>query len=93
MTSGMSDTNTDIKCNHFVGLSQFSYSETLNANAKTPNISEALTALRESNRQMQTALSQDKIIKLKVYVPMPKKFDEKVGDFMKSQLEQLETQF
>src|SRR4030095_4712366 len=83
----------------FNGFTESNSSETLHADTDatqatytTPNINEALAALLESNRLMQTTLSQ-KTGTRKVYVPMPEQFNGKVGDFIEAWLEQFETWF
>jgi hypothetical protein len=67
------------------------FSET--ANGSTPTMNDTLTALLESNRLLQQAFLSRASRKQKVYVPMPEKFDGKVGDFIEAWLEQFETWF
>jgi len=81
----------------FNGFTESNSPETLHANTETtnqapptPNVTEALAALLESNRLMQTTLAQQRTRTRKVYVPMPEQFNGKVGDF-KAWLEQFET--
>ena len=50
-------------------------------------------ALLESNRLLQQAILGQASRKQKVYIPMPEKFDGKVGDFIEAWLEQFETWF
>jgi len=84
----------------FNGFTESNSSETANANTDTtnqappaPNVTEALAALLESNRLMQTTLAQQRTRARKVYVPMPEQFNGKVGDFIEAWLEQFETWF
>src|SRR5947199_8975947 len=60
---------------------------------KPININHALAALLESNRLMQAKLSQRETKRRKVYVPMPEKFNGRVGDFIEAWLEQFKTWF
>jgi len=53
----------------------------------------AITALLESNRMIQASLLNCETRRHKVYVPMPDKFDGKVGDYIDGWLEQFETWF
>src|SRR5437773_699457 len=84
----------------FNGFTESNSPETLHANTDTtnqvppaPNVTEALAALLESNRLMQTTLSQQRTRTRKVYVPMPEQFNGKVGNFIEAWLEQFETWF
>ena len=52
-----------------------------------------LEAILESNRMFMAALVNRDTRRKKVYVPMPDKFDGKVGDFVDSWLEQFQTWF
>src|SRR5271169_4372616 len=73
-------------------------SETFDPNG-TANVNNALVALLKSNRMMQAALAKQATLAKhprkaqKVYVPMPDKFDGKVGDFVDAWLEQFKTWF
>src|SRR5947199_1798557 len=60
---------------------------------KPIDINNALAALLESNRLMQAKLSQRETKRRKVYVPMPEKFNGRVGDFIEAWLEQFKTWF
>src|SRR5437773_3417793 len=68
-------------------------SDITNETPPTPNVIEALAALLESNRMMQTTLVQQGTRNRKVYVPMPEQFNGKVSDFIEAWLEQFETWF
>ena len=61
--------------------------------SKSIDINNALAALLESNRLMQAKLSQRETKRRKVYVPMPEKFNGRVGDFIEAWLEQFKTWF
>ena len=68
-------------------------SDTANGGNKS-TINDSLTALLESNRLLQQAfLERDSHHKRKVYVPMPDKFNGKIGDFIEAWLEQFEIWF
>ena len=76
----------------FQGLSNSESSETANG-GQPQTINDSLAALLESNRLLQHAFlsGHDSQRKRKVYVPMPEKFDGKIGDFIEAWLEQFET--
>src|SRR5277367_4844491 len=78
----------------FQGLSNSESSETANG-GQPQTINDSLAALLESNRLLQQAFlsGRDSQRKRKVYVPMPEKFDGKIGDFIEAWLEQFETWF
>ncbi|TMC16245.1 MAG: hypothetical protein E6J34_20320 [Chloroflexi bacterium] len=54
-------------------------------------LSTAVTALVESNRAMQASLSQLGKRQQKLYVPMPEKFDGRIGDKIDAWLKRFET--
>src|SRR4030095_11331537 len=98
MTNTLHEDPATLEADEFNGFTEANSSETLYANTDTtnqapptPNVTEALAALLESNRLMQTTLSQRGTQKQKVYVPMPEQFNGKVGDFIEAWLEQFET--
>jgi len=63
------------------------------ANGNRPTNDDPLAALLESNRLLHQALLNRTPRRQRVYVPMPEKFDGKVGDFIEAWLEQFETWF
>jgi hypothetical protein len=65
-------------------------SETVNDNNPADD---PVKALLESNRLLQQVLLDRNSQKHRVYVPMPEKFDGKVGDLIEAWLEQFETWF
>ena len=88
------------EADEFNGFTESNSSQTFHVNTDTtneappaPNVTEALAALLESNRLMQTTLAQQRTRARKVYVPMPEQFNGKVGDFIEAWLEQFETWF
>src|SRR5437667_11670194 len=88
------------EADEFNGFTESNSSEIFHANTDTtneappaPNVTEALAALLDSNRLMQTTLAQQRTRTRKVYVPMPEQFNGKVGDFIEAWLEQFETWF
>src|SRR5436305_15268508 len=105
MTSGTNETaitpsedlnNMEEEEEEFTGITaESNNSQTLDVEVdpKPIDINQALAALLESNRLMQAKLSQRETKRRKVYVPMPEKFNGRVGDFIEAWLEQFKTWF
>ena len=79
------------EADEFEGLSDSESSEIVNGSK--PTVNDSLAALVESNCLLQQTLLNREPRKQKVYVPMPEKFDGKIGDFIEAWLEQFETWF
>ena len=72
------------------GIPDSGSSATANGNRATND--DPLAALLESNRLLQQILlNRNTPRRQKIYVPMPEKFDGKVGDFIEAWLEEFET--
>src|SRR5579862_3248001 len=87
----MNDHTEDTEYSEFEGLSDSESSETMNGSK--PTMEDQFAALLESNRLLQQAILSQNSRKQKVYIPMPEKFDGRVGDYIEAWLEQFETWF